>query len=48
MSEMFEDIEGVYIVVDDLLIRGDTGEQHDSRLERVTKSKASQSEAKQR
>ena len=35
MSEMFEDIEGVEIVVDDLLIWGETEEQHDSRLEKV-------------
>ena len=35
MSEMFEDIEGVEVVVDNLLIWGETEEQHDSRLEKV-------------
>ena len=35
MSEMFEDIEGVEVVVDDLLIWGETEEEHDSRLEKV-------------
>ena len=35
MSEMFEDIDGVEVVVDDLLIWGETEEQHDSRLEKV-------------
>ena len=35
MSQMFEDIEGVEIVVNDLLIWGTTEEQHDARLERV-------------
>ena len=34
-DEMFEDIEGVEVVVDDLLIWGETEEQHDSRLEKV-------------
>ena len=31
MSEMFEDIEGVEVVVDDLLIWGTTEEEHDTR-----------------
>ena len=35
ISQMFEDIEGVEIVVDDLLIWGTTEEQHDTRLDRV-------------
>ena len=35
MSEMFEDIDGVEVVVDDLLIWGTTEAQHDARLERV-------------
>ena len=35
MSEMLQDIEGVEVVVDDLLIWGETEEQHDSRLEKV-------------
>ena len=37
MSEMFEDIEGVEVVVDDLLIWGENEEQHDARLEQVLK-----------
>ena len=35
MSEMFEDIEGVEVVIDDLLIWGTTEEEHDARLEKV-------------
>ena len=35
MSEMFEDIEGVEVVVDDLLIWGTTEEEHDTRQEKV-------------
>ena len=35
MSEMFEDIEGVEVVVDDILVWGTTEEQHDARLMQV-------------
>ena len=35
MSEMFKDIEGVEVVVDDLLIWGETEEMHDKRLKQV-------------
>ena len=35
MSEMFEDNEGVEVLVDDLLIWSETEEQHDSRLKQV-------------
>ena len=35
MSEMFEDIEGVEVVVDDLLIWGTTEKEHDTRLGKV-------------
>ena len=35
MSEMFEDIQCVEVVVDDLLIWGTTEEEHDTRLEKV-------------
>ena len=35
MSEMFEDIEGVEVVVDDLLIWGETEVEHDERLRKV-------------
>ena len=35
MSEMFEDIEGVEVVVDDLLIWGETEAEHDERLRKV-------------
>ena len=35
MSEMFQDIEGVEVVVDDLLIWGESDEQHDKRLIQV-------------
>ena len=35
MSEMFEDIEGVEVLVDNLLIWSETEEQHDSRLKQV-------------
>ena len=34
-SEMFEDIEGVEVIVDDILVWGSTVEEHDARLERV-------------
>ena len=34
MSEMFEDIEGVEGIVDDLLIWAETAEEHDKRLEK--------------
>ena len=35
MSEMFEDSEGVEVVVDDLLIWGETEVEHDERLRKV-------------
>jgi hypothetical protein len=35
MSEMFEDIDGVEVIVDDLLIWGESESQHDARLRRV-------------
>ena len=35
MSEMFEDIPGVEVVVDDLLIWGENREEHDERLTQV-------------
>ena len=35
MFEMFEDIEGVEVVVDDLLIRGETEIEHDGRPRKV-------------
>ena len=35
MTEMFEDIPGVEVVVDDLLVWGEDNEQHDSRLTKV-------------
>ena len=35
MSEMFEDIDGVEVIVDDLPIWGESEEQHNSRLEKV-------------
>ena len=35
MAEMFENIEGVEIVVDDILVWGETEEQHDARLIQV-------------
>ena len=35
MSDIFEDIEGVEVVVDDILVRGTNLEEHDSRLEQV-------------
>ena len=34
---MFEDIEGVEVVVDDVLIWGETKEQHNARVEQVLK-----------
>ena len=37
MSVMFEDIEGVEVVVDVVLIWGETEEEHDARLEQVLK-----------
>ena len=35
MFEVFEDIEGIEVVVDDLLIGGESVQQHDSRLMQV-------------
>ena len=35
MSEMMEDIEGVEVVVDDILIWGENDDQNDSRLAKV-------------
>lgn len=35
MTEMFEDIPGVEVIVDDLLIWGEDEEQHDTRLMKV-------------
>jgi len=35
MSEMFEDIEGVEVVVDDILVWGENEQQHDARLSQV-------------
>ena len=35
MSEMFESIEGVEVVVDDILVWGESEEQHDARLTQV-------------
>ena len=35
MSEMFHDIEGIEVVVDNLLIWGESEEQHDTRLTQV-------------
>ena len=35
MTEMFEDIEGVEVVVDDILVWGTNEAEHDSRLIKV-------------
>jgi len=35
MSELFEDIEGVKAIADDLLILGKDDEEHDARLKQV-------------
>ena len=35
MSEMFQDIEGVEVVVNDLLLWGESDEQHDRHLMQV-------------
>ena len=35
MSQMFEDIEGVEVIVDDILVWGENEQQHDSRLNQV-------------
>ena len=35
MAQIFEDIEGVEVVVDDILVWGETEEQHDARLIQV-------------
>ena len=35
MSELFADVEGVKVIVDDLLVRGKDDEEHDARLEQV-------------
>ncbi len=35
MSDIFEDIDGVEVVVDDILVWGSTIEEHDTRLEQV-------------
>ena len=38
MSRMFEDIEGVEVVVDDILVWGENEQQHDSSLNQVLES----------
>ena len=46
-SKLFADMEGVKVIVDDLLIWGKDDEEHDTRLKQVTsvhKSKRSQSQ----
>ena len=35
MTQMFEDLEGVEVVVDDILVWGNNEKQHDDRLIRV-------------
>lgn len=35
MSQTFEDLEGVEVIVDDILIWGENEQQHDKRLEKV-------------
>ena len=35
MSQMFEDIQGVEVVVDDILVWGQNEQQHDARLRQV-------------
>ena len=35
MSELFEDVEGVKVIVDDLLIWGENDDEHDARLKQV-------------
>uniref|UniRef100_A0A8C2B8P6 ribonuclease H n=1 Tax=Cyprinus carpio TaxID=7962 RepID=A0A8C2B8P6_CYPCA len=35
MTEMFEDMEGVEVIVDDILVWGENEEQHNQRLKRV-------------
>ena len=35
MSELFEDVEGVKAIVDDLLIWGKDDDEHDARLKQV-------------
>ena len=35
MSEMFEDIEGVEVVVDEILVWGENKQQHDDRLLKI-------------
>ena len=37
MTEMFEDMEGVEVIVDDILVWGENEEQHNQRVERVLK-----------
>lgn len=35
MSQTFEDLEGVEVIVDDILIWGGNEQQHDKRLEKI-------------
>ena len=35
MSQMFEDIEGVEVVINNILVWGENEQQHDSRLNQV-------------
>lgn len=35
MSQTFEDLEGVEVIVDDILIWGENEQQHDKRLEKI-------------
>ena len=38
MSQMFEDIGGVEVVVDEIFVWGENEQQHDSRLNQVLES----------
>ncbi len=35
MSQTFEDLEGVEVIVDDILVWGENEQQHDERLEKA-------------
>ena len=39
MSELFADVEGVKVLVDDLLVWGKDDEEHDARLEQVLRAR---------
>lgn len=48
IAQMIEGLEGVVRIIDDLLVRGNTIEEHDQRLIQLKRARNRQSEIKQK